>query len=81
MQKPADKNALSLASHLAFKTLNQDDRLIILNQLKNSSISLLEFRDRCYKTICKYQVLKVQIEEVQKKGLIEKAEEADFLVS
>jgi len=55
--------------------------LIILNQLKNSSISLLEFRDRCYKTICKYQVLKVLIEEVQKKGLIEKAEEADFLVS
>ena len=81
LQKASDKNALSFSSHLAFKSLNQSDRFYALQKLRTKNISLMEFKDLCYKTSCKYSVLRILFGALKEKGLLEKDTEDCFLVS
>jgi len=50
-------------------------------RLKTSAISLMEFRDLCYKTTCKYSILKVLFGSLKEKGLLSEDTEDCFLVS
>ena len=80
-QSPKDRHAISFNSHQNFKYLSQPDRVAHLSKLVTKRISLMQFRDACYKTVSQYTVLRVLITRLHAMSLLPVATEEALHVS